>query len=346
MPMTDIALFGFGTVGSGVAEIIMNNHDVRETHGIDEINIKYILDLREFPGHPLGDRVVHDVNQIISDPDVRIVVEMMGGVRPAYDFLLASIKAGKSAVTSNKAVVAEYGAELLRAAEENGVFFLYEASTGGCIPIIGPLSEQSKIDRIKGIYGIINGTTNYILDKMERDKVTFDEALGSAVLNGYAEADPSADIGGFDTCRKICILASTAFGQLIDFRKVRTVGIEGITPEIVETGRKNGCETKLIGAAELHEDGIHITCEPMYVKKECPLSFVSGVYNAVLVKGEASGELLFYGKGAGSLPTADAVVGDIIKIIENRACNDSWETINDFPCSSSIVFDQICPVFG
>ncbi|MBO4355694.1 MAG: homoserine dehydrogenase [Clostridia bacterium] len=343
--MTDIALLGFGTVGSGVAEIIMKNQGIREDRGVDDINIKYILDLRDFPEHPLGNKVVHDFNVILSDPDVKIVVEMMGGLRPAYDFILASLKAGKCAVTSNKAVVAEYGPELLSVARENGVFFLFEASTGGCIPLIGPLSEQSKIDRITGIYGIINGTTNYILDEMEREGVSFDEALKRAVSKGYAEADPSADIGGFDTCRKICILAATAFGKLVDFKSVRTIGIDGISNEIVETGRKLGCETKLIGAAEINDGEIHITCEPMYVKKSCPLSYVSGVYNAVLVKGDASGELLFYGKGAGSLPTANAVVGDIIKIIENRASNDSWDKLDAVHPSSDLSFDQVTPVF-
>ncbi len=344
--MTDIALLGFGTVGSGVAEIILKNDDIREKRGVDGINIKYILDLRDFPNHPLCDRVVHDFNVILSDPSIRIVVEMMGGLRPAYDFISASLRAGKSAITSNKAVVAEYGAELLSTAEANNVFFLFEASVGGGIPVIGPLTEQTKIDRITGVYGIINGTTNFILDRMEKEGISFSDALDNAVKNGFAEADPSADILGYDTCRKICILAATAFGELIPYGSVKTIGISDITPEIVSEGRKRGYETKLIGAAELRDKHIYITCEPMYVNKACPLSSVSGVYNGILLRGNATGDLMFYGKGAGSLPTADAVVCDIIKIIERRASNDSWTTGSILFGGSEIRNDYFLPIFG
>ena len=232
--MIHIALLGFGTVGSGVAEVLTENRAlICDKTGLD-LNVKYILDLRDFPDHPLGDRVIHDYNIILSDPEVTIVAEMMGGVHPAYDFSLAAIQAGKNVVTSNKAVVAEFGPELLAEATKHGVRYLFEASVGGGIPIIRPLTEQAAGNDIQEINGILNGTTNYILTEMFKNGTSFEEALLSAQRLGYAEADPSADVDGFDTCRKICILAAVAFGTLVPFNKVDTTGIRKVTLEDVK----------------------------------------------------------------------------------------------------------------
>ncbi|MBQ0101852.1 MAG: homoserine dehydrogenase [Firmicutes bacterium] len=325
--MINVALFGFGTVGSGVAEILTENRDIIKSRTGLDINVKYILDLRDFPDHPLGDRVVHDIGTILADKDVSIVAEMMGGVHPAYDFTLASIKAGKSAVTSNKAVVAEYGPELLAEAEKQGVSYLFEASVGGCIPIVRPLSQQAELDEITEISGILNGTTNYILTKMKYEGKSFDEALSEAQALGYAERDPSADVDGFDTCRKICILSAVAFGNLPDYRNVKTVGIRNVTKADIENAGKNGKTIKLIGRASKDGDVISVSTEPVEIGNSEILSHIDDVYNAIEIKGKASGSLLFCGKGAGRLPTADAVVSDIIDIAKNSPKPLRWEKV-------------------
>ncbi len=312
--MTNIALLGFGTVGSGVAEVLTQNAErIKASVGLD-LNIKYILDLREFPDHPLGNRVVHDFSIIEKDPEVSIVVEMMGGVHPAYDFSMAAIKAGKNVVTSNKAVVADFGPELLTEANKRGVRYLYEASVGGGIPIIRPLTEQATRDEITEIVGILNGTTNYILTAMKETGVTFEEALATAQKLGYAEADPSADVDGFDSCRKICILAAVAFGTLVPYEKVKTVGIRAITAEDVKRAEENGCAIKLVGRAVRGSNGIHLSVEPTAVRRGHPLYAIEDVFNGILVRSKVSGDLMFYGKGAGMLPTAGAVVSDILDI--------------------------------
>lgn len=313
--MINIALLGFGTVGSGVAEVLTENHDlIKARTGLD-INVKYILDLREFPNHPLGDRVVHDYNIILNDPDIMLVAEMMGGVHPAYDFSMAAIKAGKNVVTSNKAVVAEYGPELLSEAAKRGLRYLFEASVGGGIPIIRSLTDQIAGNDVYEIDGILNGTTNYILTEMFKNGVSFDSALKSAQALGYAEADPSADVDGFDTCRKICILAAVAFGKLVPFTKVSTEGIRSITAEDIKEAEKKGCAVKLVARALKTADGIYLKTEPMAVKKSNPLYAIEDVYNGILIRGNVSGDLMFFGKGAGKLPTAGAVVSDIIDIV-------------------------------
>ena len=317
--MTNIALLGFGTVGSGVAEVLAQNEARISRATSLDINVKYILDLREFPNHPLGDRVVHDFSIIEKDPEVSIVVEMMGGVHPAYDFSMAAIKAGKNVVTSNKAVVAAYGPELLAEAEKRGVRYLYEASVGGGIPIIRPLTEQATHDEITEIVGILNGTTNYILTAMKETGVSFDEALATAQKLGYAEADPSADVDGFDSCRKICILAAVAFGSLIPFEKVSTVGIRAITAEDVAKAEANGCAIKLVARAVRTDDGVHLSVEPTAVRRGHPLYAIEDVFNGVLVRSKIAGDLLFYGKGAGMLPTAGAVVSDILDVAAQGA---------------------------
>ena len=313
--MVKVALLGFGTVGSGVAEVFLTNGElIRSKTGID-FEIKYILDLREFPDHPLGSRVVHDINVILDDPEVSIVVEMMGGVHPAYDFSLAAIKAGKNVVTSNKAVVAEYGPVLLKEASKRGLRYLFEASVGGGIPIIRPLTDLSAEDEITEIIGILNGTTNYILTAMKEEGTSFENALANAQRLGYAEADPTADVDGFDSCRKICILSAVAFGNLVSFEDVETVGIRSISLDDINRAEQNGASVKLIARAVKTESGkVHISVRPYAVRKNNPLYAISDVFNGILVRGKISGDLMFYGKGAGKLPTAGAVVSDIIDI--------------------------------
>lgn len=312
--MVNIALLGFGTVGSGVAEVLTENNELIKRRTGLEINIKYILDLREFPDHPLGNRIVHDMSVILADPEISIVVEMMGGVHPAYDFSIAAIKAGKNVVTSNKAVVAAYGPELLKEASDRGLRYLFEASVGGGIPIIRPLTDLSAENDITEIVGILNGTTNYILTAMKETGVTFEEALKNAQALGYAEADPTADVDGFDTCRKICILSAVAFGNLVNYEDVKTVGIRNVTLADIEAAEAEGGAVKLIARALKVNDKVMMTVEPYVVRRSNPLCSISDVFNGILVKGQVSGELMFYGKGAGKLPTAGAVVSDVLDI--------------------------------
>lgn len=335
--MVSIALLGFGTVGSGVAEVLTDNKElIKKRTGLD-IDIKYILDLREFPEHPLGNRIVHDISVILNDPEISIVVEMMGGVHPAYDFSIAAIKAGKNVVTSNKAVVAEYGPELLSEASSRGLRYLFEASVGGGIPIIRPLTELSAENDISEIVGILNGTTNYILTAMKERGVSFEEALKNAQSLGYAEADPTADVDGYDTCRKICILSAVAFGNLVNYENVKTVGIRNVTLDDINRAEADGCSVKLIARALKLGDKVMITVEPYLVKNSCPLSSISDVFNGILVKGQVCGELMFYGKGAGKLPTAGAVVSDIIDIAsrgDNQPLQSVWSTDSSLLISS------------
>ncbi len=314
--MINVALLGFGTVGSGVAEVLTENRELIKSKTGADIYVKYILDLRDFPDHPLGDRVVHDINIILNDPEVSIVAEMMGGIHPAYDFSMAAIKAGKNVVTSNKAVVADFGPELIEEAGKRGLRYLFEASVGGGIPIIRALTEQAAGDSVYEIDGILNGTTNYILTEMFKNGTSYEKALSTAQSLGYAEADPSADVDGFDTCRKICILAAVAFGVLIPYQKVYTAGIRGITEKDIKDAEAQGCAVKLIARAVKTNDGIYLKTEPVAVRKSSPLYSIEDVFNGVLVKGRVSGDLMFFGRGAGKLPTAGAVVSDIIDIAE------------------------------
>lgn len=312
--MINIALLGFGTVGGGVAEVLTENHLlIKNRTGLD-IKIKYILDLHEFPDSPFADLIVHDINIILNDPTVTVVAEMMGGLHPAYDFSLAALKAGKNVVTSNKAVVASYGPELLALAKEKKVRYLFEASVGGGIPIIRPLTEQIAGNDVYEIDGILNGTTNYILTEMKKNGSSFDDALVTAQQLGYAEADPSSDIDGFDSCRKICILAAITFGTLVPFENVLTTGIRNVTLNDIKKAEENGCSVKLIARALRTDAGIYLKVEPMAVRRRSPLAAIEDVFNGILVRGNVSGDLMFYGKGAGRLPTAGAVVSDIIDI--------------------------------
>lgn len=313
--MIDIAILGFGTVGSGVADVLTQTGAEISAQIGEDINIKYILDLRDFPEHPLGDRVVHSFDIIEKDESVKIVAEMMGGAHPAYDFTLRALKAKKSVVTSNKQVVATFGDELLAVAAENGVRYMFEASVGGGIPIIRPINDSLAGDDIYEIDGILNGTTNYILNEMSAKGKDFDTALKEAQALGYAEANPAADIDGLDSCRKICILAAIAFGKLVPDTIVPTRGIRDITKEDMANAEAGGCTIKLIArAVKLANGKIHLSVAPCKVSRSNPLAGVSGVYNGILVKSRIAGSLMFYGQGAGKLPTAGAVMSDIIDI--------------------------------
>ena len=317
--MLQIALLGFGVVGSGTAEVLIQNQKQVAAYCGDEVNVKYILDLREFPEHPLGDRVVHDIQIILNDPEVVLVAEMMGGAHPAYDFTCAALKAGKHVVTSNKEVVATFGAELLELARQNHVSYLFEASVGGGIPIIRPMQTDLASNEILSVSGILNGTTNFILTKMKNDGATFSDALKLAQENGYAEANPAADVEGLDAARKIVILAALAFGKLLDPNKISTTGITGITEEHTALADKLSSAIKLIGHTERVGNQVLALVSPFLVLPSNPICHVDGVYNGILVDTNMLGRALFYGAGAGKLPTASAVVADILDILSGRS---------------------------
>lgn len=309
-----VAVMGYGTVGSGVVEVFNKNHDsiVRRSTR-DSLDLKYILDLRDFPGDPNEDKFIKDFNIILNDADVKIVVETMGGLHPAFEFVSSLLKAGKSVVTSNKELVAAKGYELLTLAEENNVNFLFEASVGGGIPIIRPITQCLAANEIDEIAGILNGTTNFILTMMIEKNMTFADALKLAQDNGYAEKDPTADIEGHDACRKICILASLCFGKHVYPDAVYTEGITKITLEDVAYIQNYGGVIKLLGRAKRLADGkISAVVSPAVVMHGSQLASVTDVFNAILVRGDAIGDVVFYGKGAGKLPTASAVVADVI----------------------------------
>ena len=317
--MVNVAILGFGVVGSGVAEVLATNGPHIDQKVDDLIRLKYILDVRDFPDSPFGDKVVHDFSIIENDPEVSIVVETIGGAKVALDFTRRALMAGKSVVTSNKELVAEHGCELLRLAQEKGVSYLFEASVGGGIPIIRPLNQCLAANEIEELCGILNGTTNYILTRMIRAGLSFDAALKEAQANGYAEQDPTADIEGHDACRKICILASLAFGRHIYPRQVPTEGITGVTLADVAYAESCGKKIKLLGRAIHRPDGkVCAYVAPHLVDQEDPLAGVEDVFNAITVKGNAIGDVMFYGRGAGKLPTASAVVADVIDAAKHK----------------------------
>lgn len=307
------AIMGHGVVGSGVAEIILGHNSLINTKIKDEINVKYILDLRDFDNLPYSDKFIKDFEIIANDVDIKIVVEVMGGVNPAYDFVKRCLLAGKSVVTSNKELVAAKGSELLSIAKEKNVNFLFEASVGGGIPILRPMAQCLAANEITEVKGILNGTTNYILNKMIVDNMDFDSALSLAQEMGFAEKNPAADIEGHDACRKICILAALAFGKHVYPEQVETQGITNISLTDVEYADSFDCAIKLIGCAKRCENGkITASVKPMLVSRSHILSDVDGVFNAIMVTGDAVGDVMFYGKGAGKMPTASAVVADVI----------------------------------
>lgn len=311
--MVNVAILGFGVVGSGVAEVIHKNANHIAEKAANDIVVKYILDVREFPDSPFAGCFVKDFSVIENDPEVQVVVETIGGTGVALDFTRRALMAGKNVVTSNKELVAEYGYELLHMARERNLNYLFEASVGGGIPIIRPISQCLAANELNEVYGILNGTTNYILTRMVRSGLTFEAALKEAQEKGYAEKDPTADIEGQDACRKICILAALSFGTHVYPRQVATEGITGITLRDVAYADDAGCRIKLLGRAVRLPDGkISAYVAPHMVRDGSPLSNVEDVFNGIVVRGDAIGDVMFYGRGAGKFPTASAVVADVI----------------------------------
>ena len=324
--MIKIAVLGYGTVGSGVVEVIQTNQKVINERIGEELDIKYVLDLREFPGTPVEKLIVHDFEQIVNDEEVKIVVEVMGGIEPAYTFVKKSLLAGKSVATSNKALVAKHGAELLTIAKEKNINFLYEASVGGGIPIIRPLAAALTGDVIEEITGILNGTTNYMMTKMYNENADYDAVLKEAQARGYAERDPSADVEGHDACRKIAILSSIISGKLVDFEDIYTEGITNISLDDINYAKAMGMKIKLLASCKRDGEKICAIVAPHLVSKEHPLYNIEDVFNAIFVKGNMLGDSMFYGSGAGKLPTASAVVGDIVEAAKNpnRSMMATW----------------------
>lgn len=311
--MVNIAVMGYGTVGSGVIEVLQTNKERIDQRAGDEIHVKYILDLRDFPGDPVEKVLVHDYEIIANDPEVDIVVEVMGGIEPAYTFVKRALESGKSVCTSNKALVAKHGPELMEIASAKNINFLFEASCGGGIPIIRALNSSLTADEIDEITGILNGTTNYMMYKMATEGSEFDAVLKEAQQKGYAEADPTADVEGYDACRKIAILSSLAYGRFLNYEDIYTEGITKITPEDMEYAEELGMTIKLLGTSrKIGDDSFYAMVAPFLVGQTSPLYSVNDVFNAVFVHGNVLGDAMFYGSGAGKLPTASAVVADVV----------------------------------
>lgn len=311
--MIQIAVMGYGTVGSGVVEVLSTNQASIDKRVGEEVRVKYVLDLRDFPGDPVESVLVHDFETIVNDPEVKVVVEVMGGVEPAYTFTKRCLLAGKSVCTSNKALVAAHGAELLQIAKDKNLNYLFEASVGGGIPIIRPLQTCLTADEIVEISGILNGTTNYILTNMTYGGASFDDALKDAQDKGYAERNPEADVEGHDACRKIAILSSLMFGKNVDSEKIPTEGITKITAADFEYANATEHTIKLLGRSRaIDDDTAEVMVAPFMLPKDHPLAMVYGVFNAVFVTGNMLGDSMYYGRGAGKLPTASAVVSDVI----------------------------------
>lgn len=310
--MIQVAVMGYGTVGSGVVEVIEKNKEEINKKSNEALNIKYILDLRDFPGDPYEDKIVHDVEVILNDPEVQIICETMGGLKPAYEFTKRALMSGKSVCTSNKELVATHGPELIQIAHEHTCNYLFEASVGGGIPIIRPLNYSLTAEKIDAISGILNGTTNYILTKMEREGAAFEEVLKEAQEKGYAERNPEADVEGYDACRKIAILSSLMCGKNVRYQDIYTEGITKITADDFKYAKVMDCTIKLLGLAKEENGGLYAMVSPFLISKNHPLSMVNDVFNAVCVHGNMLGDSMYYGRGAGKLPTASAVVSDVV----------------------------------
>ena len=315
--MVKVAVLGYGTVGSGIVEVIKTNQDMVNKKAGDEIDVKYILDLRDFPGDPYENLVVHDVEIILNDPEVLVIAEAMGGVEPAYTFTKRALSAGKSVCTSNKELVAKHGAELIELARANKCNYMFEASVGGGIPIIRPLNASLTPERVDGITGILNGTTNYILTKMEKEGSDFDTVLKEAQDKGYAERNPEADVEGYDACRKIAILSSLIYGKNVNFEHIYTEGITKITTNDFAYAKKAGYTIKLLAMSKEVDGKYFAMVTPCMINDQNPLYFVNDVFNGILVHGNTLGNTMYYGAGAGKLPTASAVVSDIIDCVKH-----------------------------
>jgi len=319
--MIKVAILGYGTIGSGVVEVLETNKaHITQTAG-SKIEVKYVLDLRDFPGEPIQDKIVHDYKIIENDPEIDIVVEAMGGVEPAYTFVKAALLAGKHVTTSNKALVAKHGAELLTIAKERDINFLFEASVGGGIPIIRPLITSLTADVVEEITGILNGTTNYMMTKMSVEGSDYNEVLKDAQAKGYAEADPTADVEGYDACRKIAILTSLVCGKTVDFEQIHTEGISKITPIDIVYAKVMGRSIKLLATSKMIDNSYCAMVAPFMLGEEHPLNNVNDVFNAIFVHGNMLGDAMFYGSGAGKLPTASAVAADIVDIVKHLKRN-------------------------
>jgi len=325
--MTEIAVLGYGVVGSGTVEVLERNSAMVARNAGQNIRVKYIMDMRSFPDSPHSSLFADNFDTIVNDPDISVVVEVMGGVGAALDYTRRSLEAGKSVVTSNKELVATHGYELLKIARERGVNFLFEASVGGGIPIMRPLVSCMAANQISEIYGILNGTTNYILTEMEKHDASFEDALSDAQKKGYAEVDPTADVEGHDACRKICILASLAFGKHVYPDLVPTEGITGVTTEDKSFAGQLGCKIKLLGRVRSVGDNLYAYVAPHLIGKEQILAGVDGVMNGVVVRGNAVGDITLCGAGAGKLPTASAVVADVIDAVKHLYARKwiSWD---------------------
>lgn len=357
--MIQAAVMGYGTIGSGVAEVLLTNQELIAKRAGEGIALKYVLDLRDFEGDPIQDKIVHDYHVIERDPEVKIVVETMGGVEPAYTFVKAMLEAGKHVATSNKALVADKGAELLAIAKEKNVNFFFEASVGGGIPIIRSLNSCLTADEIEEITGILNGTTNYMMTKMASEGLEFDDVLKDAQDLGYAEKDPTADVEGYDACRKIAILTSLVCGQQVDFHDIHTEGITKISAADMKYAKQMGRAIKLLASSKKTKDGYLAMVAPFLISPEHPLYMVNDVFNAVFVRGNVLGDAMFYGSGAGKLPTASAVVADMVEIAKHLCCNIrvEWKPekirLADVSKASGRFFartacdkDQVTAVFG
>ena len=310
--MIHVAVLGYGTVGSGVVEVIETNKKDINKRSAAELNIKYILDLRDFPGDPYESKVVHDYEVILNDPEVTIICETMGGINPAYDFSKRALLAGKSVCTSNKELVANHGPELIKIARENRCNYMFEASVGGGIPIIRPLNYSLTAERIDSITGILNGTTNYILTKMDKEGANFEDVLKEAQEKGYAERNPEADVEGYDACRKIAILSSLMCGKNVKYEEIYTEGITKISAADFLYAKQMNKSVKLLGMSRDKENGFFAMVAPFMISKDHPLYCVNDVFNAVYVHGNMLGDSMYYGRGAGKLPTASAVVSDVV----------------------------------
>lgn len=319
--MINVAVLGYGTIGAGVVEVLQTNADIIEKRIGERIEVKRILDLREFPGDPNADKVVHDYEIIKNDEDIQIVVECMGGTNPAYSFVKTALLQGRSVATSNKELVAKHGSELISIAKDKGGNFLFEASVGGGIPIIRPLTACLTADVILEISGILNGTTNYMLTKMSEEGSAFDDVLKEAQQKGYAELHPEADVEGYDACRKIAILTSLAQAKQVDFEDIYTEGITAITAEDMKYAEKMNKTIKLLGQSWTKDGNVYAMVCPMLIDQSHPLAGVKDVFNAIFVKGNMVDETMFYGKGAGKLPTASAVAADVVDCVKHLGKN-------------------------
>lgn len=319
--MAKIAVLGYGTVGSGVVEVLETNKDSITKRAGREIEVKSVLDLRDFPGDPIQEKIVHDVDVIINDPEIEVVVEVMGGVEPAFTFVKRALESGKSVCTSNKALVAAHGPELLEMAKKRNLNFMFEASVGGGIPIIRPLNQSLTADEITKITGILNGTTNYILTKMDKEGSTYEETLKEAQELGYAERNPEADVEGFDACRKIAILTSLAYGSTVKFEEIRTEGITKITTKDFKYAEKLGYVVKLLATSCKENDKVYAITAPFMINSTHPLYNVNDVLNGIYIHGNVIGNVMFFGAGAGKLPTASAVVADVVDCVKHKGKN-------------------------